>query len=138
MVEHAHGNVCDVCFISIFRLPARIEELGIDLHVWRAEFVCQFLPAFHTVLVRPQPNLPALVDERLHALYLQKLQTATSQPKLVLRLTKVVRHDECRLLRFHEIYLRLLVSLQQVTAKERLQDGVIVRLAHVSIAFLIV
>ena len=119
MVEHAHGDVCDVGFVTVFWLPAGIEELGVDLHLVRSEFVGYILPAFHTVLIGPQPHLSPLVYQRLHGLYFELFKTATSQPKLVLRLTEIVCHHKCGLLTLHEIHLRLGVSFQQVGAEQR-------------------
>ena len=138
MIQHPDGYVGNVGFVAILRLPTSIEEFSIYLHLLRSEFVCYLVPAFHTVLIGPEPHRSPLVYERLHGFYLQELQTATSQPQLTVGHTEIVRHDECGLLALHHVHAGIGIGFQQVGAEQRFQDGMIIGSADVAVAFLVV
>ena len=119
MVKHPNRNIGNVGLWTILFNPTGIEEFSIYLHILRAEFVGYLLPALHTVLVRPKPHFASLVYQRLHGLYLQELQPATSQPQLTVGHTEVVRHDEGGLLALHHVHTRIGIGFQQVGAEQR-------------------
>ena len=108
----ADDDVGHVSLRPVFLDPVLFKESRRDGHAVTQQVFTLLFPVFHSVLIRPQPYTPTLVNQWLKAFEFQELLASARHPQAPLRVSVGVGANECRLLTLHDVNGRVWVSVQ--------------------------